>query len=243
MGLSNPEDQVFGNAIQLMYYILGEAFKKMITIVDYYAGNIRSIERACSEIGVPSTVTSNPADVTGAERIIFPGVGAAPSAMESMKITGLDIALKQAFNSEIPILGICLGAQIILDSSEEGNQECLGLIPGVTVRFNLRDKLLKIPHMGWNEVRVVQSHPLLDGIKEGDEFYFVHSYYPQPTDKNHIYAVSNHGNDFCSALGYRNLFATQFHPEKSGRLGLQLLEHFAGWDGTIPTNPTMSRED
>jgi glutamine amidotransferase len=213
----------------------------MITIIDYFAGNIRSVERACSEIGVKSTVTSNPVDVISAERIIFPGVGAAPSAMESMKKTGLDTALRQAFNNETPILGICLGAQIILDSSEEGNQKCLGLIPGVTVRFNLRDKLLKTPHMGWNEVRVVQSHPLLDGIKEGDEFYFVHSYYPQPSNKNHIYAVSNHGNDFCSALGHKNLFSTQFHPEKSGRLGLQLLERFVRWDGTIPTDLTLSR--
>lgn len=215
----------------------------MITIIDYYAGNIRSVERACSEIGVSSSITSNPVDVISAERVIFPGVGAAPSAMESMKKMGLETALKQAFKNKIPILGICLGAQIILDSSEEGNQVCLGLIPGVTVHFNLRDRLLKIPHMGWNEVRVVQSHPLLDGINQGDEFYFVHSYYPQPADKNHIYAVSNYGNDFCSALGYKNLFATQFHPEKSGRLGLQLLERFTKWDGTILANPTVIRED
>jgi len=205
----------------------------MITIINYRAGNIRSVERACSEIGVTSTVTSSPSDIVSAERIIFPGVGAAPSAMESMNKTGLDTALKQAFYSEIPILGICLGAQIILDRSEEGNQACLGLIPGVTVRFNLSDRLLKTPHMGWNEVRFVQAHPLLDSIKEGDEYYFVHSYYPQPADKDNVYAVSNHGSDFCSALGFKNLFATQFHPEKSGRLGLQLLERFAGWNGKI----------
>jgi len=214
----------------------------MITIIDYYAGNIRSVERACSEIGVTSTVTSNPADIDNAERIIFPGVGAAPSAMESMKRTGLDIALKQAFDKGIPILGICLGAQIILDSSEEGNQDCLGLIPGKTVRFRIKDNLLKIPHTGWNEVTVVQPHPLLDSIKEGDEFYFVHSFYPQPAEKENIYAVSNHGNDFCSALGYKNLFATQFHPEKSGRLGLQLLKLFARWEGYIPAKPMASEE-
>jgi len=216
------------------------SIEEMITIIDYYAGNIRSVQRACSEIGVKSTVTNGPADVTNAERIIFPGVGAAPSAMESMRRTGLDMALRQSFESGIPILGICLGAQIILDSSEEGEQVCLGLIPGTTLRLRPQDKLLKIPHMGWNEVKVVQPHPLLDSIKEGDEFYFVHSFYPQPAEKENVYAVSDYGSDFCSALGHRNLFATQFHPEKSGRLGLQLLERFAKWDGMIPTKPTVS---
>jgi len=205
----------------------------MITIIDYKAGNIRSVVRACVEIGVGTVVTSEVTDVVNAERIIFPGVGAAPSAMQSLRRTGLDKALRESFEEGIPILGICLGAQIILDSSEEGNQECLGLIPGRTVRFQLKDKLLKTPHMGWNEVKVVQSHPLLDGIKKDDEFYFIHSFYPQPTDTKNIYAVAEYESDFCSALGYRNLFATQFHPEKSGRLGLQLLERFARWDGTI----------
>ena len=94
---------------------------------------------------------------------------------------------------------------------------------------------MKIPHMGWNEVKVVQLHPLLEGVEKGDEFYFIHSYYPQPDGEENIYAVTNYNSDFCSALGYRNLFATQFHPEKSGRLGLQLLERFAKWDGIIPT--------
>jgi len=213
---------------------------EMITIIDYDAGNIRSVQRACLEVGVRSVATSDPAHVVNAERIIFPGVGAAPSAMEYMMRTGLDAALKQAFEAGIPILGICLGAQIVLDSSEEGNQTCLSLVSGTTLRFRLRNKLLKIPHMGWNEVKVVQSHPLLDSIKEGDEFYFVHSFYPQPTEGKNVYAVSNYGNDFCSALGCRNLFATQFHPEKSGHLGLQFLERFVRWDGMILTKATES---
>jgi len=207
----------------------------MITIIDYDAGNIRSVQRACSEIGVRSIATYEGANVVNAERIIFPGVGAAPSAMEYLRRTGLDIALRQAFKTGIPILGICLGAQIVLESSEEGNQVCLGLVPGTTTRFRLRDKLLKIPHMGWNEVRVVQSHPLLDNIKKGDEFYFVHSFYPQPAKEKDIYAVTHYGNDFSAAVGRKNLFATQFHPEKSGRLGLRLLERFVEWDGIIPT--------
>ena len=205
----------------------------MITIIDYNAGNIRSVQRACAEVGVKAIVTSDPTKVARAERIIFPGVGAAPSAMEHLIKTGLDNALKNAFKAGTPILGICIGAQIILDSSEEGNQKCLGLVPGKTVRFRLKDKLLKIPHMGWNEVTVTQPHPLLDGIQPGDEFYFVHSYYPQPGDKKDVYAVSSHGGDFCSALGSRNLFAMQFHPEKSGRLGLRLLGRFARWVGTL----------
>jgi imidazole glycerol-phosphate synthase subunit HisH len=151
--------------------------------------------------------------------------------MEYLQATGLDAALKNAFKSGIPILGICLGAQIALASSEEGPTKCLGLVPGKTVRFQLSDKALKIPHMGWNEVKVLKRHPLLEGNKPGDEFYFVHSFYPQPTAKENIYAVSDHGGDFCCALGYKNFFATQFHPEKSGRLGLELLERFTRWEG------------
>jgi len=205
----------------------------MITIIDYNAGNIRSVRRACVEIGADARITRDPKEITGAERVIFPGVGAAPSAMSYLKEAGLDTAIKDVFKAGVPVLGICLGAQIVLGKSEEGNTPCLGLVPGATVRFRLKDKRLKIPHMGWNEVRVVKPHPLLDGIEPGDEFYFVHSYYPQPTDKENIYAVAEYGGDFCCALGYRNIFATQFHPEKSGRLGLELLARFARWDGRV----------
>jgi len=187
--------------------------------------------RACAEVGAEAITTSDPKIAAKASKIIFPGVGAAPSAMKYLKKIGLDKALKDAFKAGAPILGICLGAQIVLDSSEEGNQKCLGLVPGKTVRFKLKDKSLKIPHMGWNKVKVVKSHPLLDGIKAGDEFYFVHSFYPQPADKQNIYAVADYGGDFCAALGYKNLFAVQFHPEKSGRLGLEILERFTRWEG------------
>jgi len=203
----------------------------MITIIDYNAGNIRSVLRACAEVGAQAATTSDPKVVAKASKIIFPGVGAAPSAMEFLKKTGLDSALKNAFNAGVPVLGICLGAQIVLDSSEEGPQQCLGLVPGKTIRFRLKDKSLKIPHMGWNEVKVVKPHPLLDSIKPGDEFYFVHSFYPQPAARENIYAVADYGGDFCVALGYKNLFAVQFHPEKSGRLGLRMLERFTRWEG------------
>jgi glutamine amidotransferase len=202
----------------------------MITIIDYNAGNIRSVLRACGEAGAEAVTTNDPSAVVKAERIIFPGVGAAPSAMAYLKETGLDEAIKNAFKDGTPILGICLGAQVILDSSEEGPQKCLGLVPGETVRFRLKDRRLKIPHMGWNEVKAVQSHALLEGIKDGDEFYFVHSYYPQPAGEKNTYAVADYGGDFCTALGYKNIFATQFHPEKSGRLGLEMLKRFTRWN-------------
>jgi glutamine amidotransferase len=207
----------------------------MLAIVDYGAGNIGSVQRACAETGIESVITAKPADLKNAQRIIFPGVGAAPTAMENLTRTGLAGALKQAFMSGIPILGICLGAQVVLDSSEEGDTLCLGLIAGKTVRFHFQDKSLKIPHIGWNSVKITQPHPLLEGIDKEDEFYFVHSYYPQPAGKENIYAVSDYGGDFCCAIGFKNLFAVQFHPEKSGRFGLKMLKRFAGWDGKIPS--------
>ena len=205
----------------------------MLVIIDYGAGNIGSLQRACGEMGIKSVITANPADLKDAERIIFPGVGAAPTAMENVTRTGLAAALKEAYAEGIPILGICIGAQIVLDRSEEGDTPCLGIIPGTTVRFKFQDKSLKIPHIGWNSVKATQPHPLLDGIDKEDEFYFVHSYYPQPAKKENIYAVSDYGGEFCCAVGNKNLFAVQFHPEKSGRFGLQMLKRFAAWDGKV----------
>ncbi|MBN1653413.1 MAG: imidazole glycerol phosphate synthase subunit HisH [Deltaproteobacteria bacterium] len=204
----------------------------MITIVDYNAGNLRSVKRACDAVGIGSELTQDPEAVIRAERIVFPGVGNAASAMRTLEETGLAEAIKTAFYKGIPILGICLGAQIILERSEEGEVFCLGVIRGVTRRFALKNKTLKIPHMGWNEVRVEIDHPLLNGIQTGDEFYFVHSYFPDPADPIHIYATTDYGRRFCSALGKDNLFAAQFHPEKSGRLGLEILKRFAAWEGS-----------
>ncbi len=201
----------------------------MIAIVDYEAGNLRSVQRACDAIGVESVVTGDPAAIARAGRVIFPGVGAAPSAMAALRAKGLDDALRQAFANGVPILGICLGTQIVLSRSEEGPVDCLGLIGGSTRRFRLRNPALKIPHMGWNGVFLRKPHPLLTGVEDGDEFYFVHSYYPDPAD---VCAVAEYEAPFCCALGRANLFATQFHPEKSGRFGLRLLERFARWDGS-----------
>ena len=209
----------------------------MLAIIDYGAGNIGSVQRACAETGIASVITTDPADLKKAERIIFPGVGAAASAMENLTRTGLGEAIKQAFLAGTPILGICLGAQVCLDRSEEGDTTCLGLIAGTTVRFKLQDKSLKIPHIGWNSVKVIQPHPLLAGIDKEDEFYFVHSYYPQPAKPENIYAVSDYGGEFCCAVANKNYFAVQFHPEKSGRFGLEMLQRFARWDGNIPVKP------
>lgn len=209
----------------------------MITIVDYDAGNIRSVQRACREIGAESVISRDPREVEKAERIIFPGVGAAASAMETLRSTGLDQALQAAFIKGTPILGICIGAQIVLERSEESDQRCLGIIPGATVRFKLKNPALKVPHMGWNGVEVVKPHPLLEGVKNGDEFYFVHSYFPQPADQKYVFGVTEYEKTFCCALGDKNLFATQFHPEKSGRFGLRLLDRFTRWDGSIIPSP------
>jgi imidazole glycerol-phosphate synthase subunit HisH len=203
----------------------------MITIVDYNAGNIRSVQRACNEVGVKSIITQDPEVVVKAERVIFPGVGAAASAMETLRKTGLGEAFRETVKKGTPSLGICIGAQIILDHSEESDTPCLGIITGSTIRFKLKDPTLKIPHIGWNEVKVTQPHPLLKGIEDGDEFYFVHSYFPNPDKEKNRFAVSDYESDFCCALGKDSLFATQFHPEKSGRFGLEFLTRFSTWDG------------
>jgi len=204
----------------------------MITIIDYNAGNLRSVKRACDAVGIESRLSSDPDQIAKAEKLIFPGVGAAQSAMHTLNHSGIGEALRTAHGRGIPILGICLGTQIILDGSDEGDTPALGLIPGRTRRFQLQDATLKIPHMGWNQVIVAQPHPLLAGIDPDDEFYFVHSYFPAPASAAHVYATTDYGGAFPCALGRENLFATQFHPEKSGRLGLALLARFAKWDGS-----------
>ena len=203
----------------------------MITIIDYRAGNLRSVERACREVGAQAELVADPDAVAKADSVIFPGVGTAESGMATLRETGLGEALKSAFERGTPILGICLGAQIILDRSEEGDQDCLGLIPGECRRFRPEDPTLKIPHIGWNQVLLTRAHPLLDGFPGGAEFYFVNSFYAVPADPNYVYGESEYGQPFCAMLGRKNLFATQFHLEKSGRFGLELLERFTRWDG------------
>jgi glutamine amidotransferase len=201
----------------------------MITLVDYKAGNLTSVRRALDHLGIPCQISTDPEVVRRADKVIFPGVGAAGAAMGVLKERGLDAALKEAFAAGTPILGICIGCQIILTHSEENDTPCLDLIPGKTVRFRISDPALKIPHIGWNAVHVTQPHPILKHLRPGDEFYFVHSYYPQPDDNAKVYATSDYGGSFPVAIGTDNLFAVQFHAEKSGPLGLQLLKNFSEW--------------
>ena len=203
----------------------------MTIIIDYNAGNLRSVQRACHEVGLQAQICADPDEVRRAERVIFPGVGAAGSAMKSLVDRGLDAALREVINAGRPVLGICLGLQISLDYSQENDTQTLGLIPGEVKRFVLEDPRLKIPHMGWNEERPVTQHPVLAGIDPGDEFYFVHGYYPRPSDVAYILATTEYESEFASALGKDNYVGTQFHPEKSGRVGLRLLANFANWDG------------
>ncbi len=208
----------------------------MITLVDYKAGNLTSVRRALDHLGIPCQISADPDVVRRAEKLIFPGVGAAGAAMAVLKERGLDAALKEAFKAGIPILGICIGCQIILTHSEEDDADCLGLLAGTTVKFRQPvgathwvAPTLKIPHMGWNGVTVTRPHPLLSHLRPGDEFYFVHSFYPQPADSAQIHAVSDYGGQFPVAIGKDNLFAVQFHAEKSGTVGLQVLENFSKW--------------
>ena len=200
-------------------------------IIDYDAGNLRSVQRACAEVGIDAEISADAERVAAADRLIFPGVGAAGSAMRSLRRNRLDEALRSAVKGGTPVLGICLGLQISFDHSEEDDQDTLGLLPGLVKRFSFERRDLKIPHMGWNEVRIVRPHPLLDDIEPGDELYFVHSYYPVPADPDLVHAVTDYERDFACAVGKDNYFATQFHPEKSGRVGLRLLARFAAWDG------------
>ena len=202
----------------------------MITIVDYKAGNLTSVKRAFDHLGIPNQITANPQVIQAAERIVFPGVGHAGTAMHVLKERGLDSALRTAYSRGTPILGICIGCQIILTHSEEGDTACLDILPGVCSHFQLQDLSLKIPHMGWNEVTVIQPHPILRHIQPGDEFYFVHSFYPQPDDPATVYATCEYGKPFPVAIGTGNLFAVQFHAEKSGPIGLELLDNFAHWN-------------
>jgi glutamine amidotransferase len=212
--------------------------EKMIAIIDYKAGNLRSVERALKKLGFACCITHDRDDVLNAKRIIFPGVGAAGKAIADLRHFGLDKALTQSFRDGIPILGICLGAQIVLEKSEENNTQCLKLIGGDVKRFpsplfSVDNERLKIPHMGWNGVQLVMKHPLLDRIRPQDEFYFVHSYYPVPAAEHHIIGTTDYGIEFPSIIGHKNLIAMQFHLEKSGPPGLRILRNFCTWDGRI----------
>jgi glutamine amidotransferase len=183
---------------------------------------------------VENIITSDPARIASADRIIFPGVGAAGAAMDSLVRLGLDTAIRQAVDSGKPVLGICLGTQIILETSRENQAACLGIMAGSVRAFSESFEEngitgLKIPHMGWNRIALETDHPVFAGLSPDDEFYFVHSYYPRPADAGQIVATTDYGITFPSVIGKNNLVATQFHPEKSGAPGLTLLKNFSRW--------------
>lgn len=205
----------------------------MIAIVDYNAGNLTSVKRALDYLGLPCGITADPEKIVGAERVIFPGVGNAESAMETLSNRGLDQAIHEVYRRGTPLLGICLGTQIVLAHSDEGDTPCLGLVDGNCPMFKLSDPLLKIPHMGWDRIAVKRTHPVLEDVGLEDEFYFVHSFYPLPADQAWVYATCEYEIDFPAVIGNRNLIATQFHPEKSGEVGLRLLRNFCAWDGAV----------
>ena len=205
----------------------------MTTIVDYKAGNLTSVRLAFEALGVQVEITDRPDHLRQASRVVFPGVGAAGSAMDTLRALDLIDALRERVDAGVPFLGICIGMQLLFEHSEEnGGCDCLGLLPGRVRRFAPRDPACKIPQMGWNAVAFAMAHPLLDGIEDGSEFYFVHSYYPDPADPSLRLGETDYGDvRFASAVARGNLAATQFHPERSGRIGLKLLENFSRWDG------------
>ncbi|MDR3264345.1 MAG: imidazole glycerol phosphate synthase subunit HisH [Clostridiales bacterium] len=205
----------------------------MITIVDYNAGNLTSVRRALDYLGIQCRVSGEAADIISAERIIFPGVGNAQSAMENLNKTGIAAALKTAVASGTPFLGICLGMQIMMSHSDEGDVKCLDFFDGNVVLLKPSDRRLKIPHMGWDSLKYKKKHKLFDGIDPKSEFYFVHSYYANPTDFKDVIALSEHGIDFAAVIGKGNMFACQFHPEKSGEAGLKILKNFSVWNGEV----------
>ncbi len=202
-----------------------------LIVVDYGAGNRVSVVNAFRALGIEAESSADPAEIRNADRVVFPGVGAAASAMERLSQTGIAEALRAVVESGKPLLGICLGCQIILDESEEdGGTKTLGLIPGAAVRFK-EEKGIKIPHMGWNQVSYPRMHPIFKNIESGSDFYFVHSYHPQVSSE-YVFGETVYGTQkFPSLIGRDNLIAAQFHLEKSGNSGLEVLKNFSKWDG------------
>ena len=199
----------------------------MIALVDYGAGNIHSIEKALEYAGATVRVTNDPALVVDAEAIVLPGVGSAGSAMAQITKHGLDDAIREATQRGKPFLGICLGMQLLAEYHAEGEVSGLSLFPGAVKRIPYGPK---IPHMGWNQVKPLHENlPIFAGIPENTYFYFAHSYYVEPQDQQGVAAITEYGSPYCSVIATEQVWGTQFHPEKSGTLGLQLLQNFVRW--------------
>ncbi len=209
-----------------------------VAVIDYGMGNLHSISKALEHVaqGAEVLVTSRPEEIARADRVVFPGVGAIADCMKALEQQGLISVLKRVAEDR-PFLGICLGMQALLDESEEGGSvACLGLIPGRVRHFkkgviDSEGEKLKIPHMGWNNVQQTIEHPLWEGIPQNSRFYFVHSYFACPDNNESTAATTDYPQPFSCALAKKNIFAVQFHPEKSQAVGLQLLKNFLTWNG------------
>jgi glutamine amidotransferase len=203
----------------------------MIAIVDYQMGNLRSVQKGFEKVGYKAVVTADPEEVSRAEKIVLPGVGAFGDAMAELRRRSLVEPIRAAIDAGRPFLGICLGLQLLFDVGwENGSHPGFGVLPGKVVRFALPPEY-KVPHMGWNQIRIRRPSPLLVGIQDGAHFYFVHSYYAAPDDEQLIALETDYHRPFCSMVWRGNLFATQFHPEKSQAAGLRLLRNFAEYRG------------
>ena len=210
-----------------------------IAVVDYGMGNLRSVQQAVRKVapGADIAVTGEADVIASAGRVIFPGQGAAPDCMREIRTRGLDSVISRVISEGKPFLGICMGLQVLFEHSEEGDTPCLGLFSGQVRRFasglqDARGSKLKVPHMGWNRVHRVNTpeHPLWSGIEQDARFYFVHSYYVEPRDSSLVQATSDYPQPFVCAVAKENLFAVQFHPEKSAAAGLKLLQNFINWN-------------
>lgn len=195
----------------------------MIAVIDYGLGNLMSVKNALNKLKITVVISSNPKVLKKARALILPGVGAASEGIKNLKSKKLDKAILEQVTSGKPILGICLGMQLLLSFSEEGNVNCLGLIKGKVKKFNTN---LKVPEIGWNQVKVTSPSVLLNKISKNSYFYFINSYFCDPEDKTVVAGITNYGQTFCSVLEKNNIFGVQFHPEKSAGTGLRLLKNF-----------------
>lgn len=203
---------------------------KHVIILDYGAGNLRSVARAVEHAGFTADVSDDPRALEDAQAVVMPGVGAAADTMRNLESRGFVEPLREYIAADRPFLGVCMGFQALLDVSEEGGEhQCLGVVPGRVRKLpstNGGGRALKIPHMGWNRVAQAGDHPVFAGVPDGSYFYFVHSYYPDPDDQSLVIGRTDYGVTFASAIARKRLVATQFHPEKSGTAGLQLYKNF-----------------